>query len=137
MKFYVRLFLIICVFLIVLMSPYRALAESGSGPTGLSFSEILDKGNGFIDKGSSSSASFNATDLINGMANILTTIGIVVVLAGLLIMGIKYMTATPEEAAKLKTKLVGLFIAGIVIVGAYGIWHLVGFFLEGITTGHG
>ena len=59
--------------------------------------------------------------LVNGLADILTTIGVIVVLGALLIMGIKYMTATPEEAAKLKTQLIGVAIAGIVILGAFSI----------------
>ena len=42
------------------------------------------------------------------------------------------MTATPEEAAKLKTKLVGLVIAGSVILGAWGIWNLTLTLLSGI-----
>lgn len=71
--------------------------------------------------------------LINDLANILTTIGVAVVLIGLLIVGMKYMVATPEEAAKLKTKLVGLVISGIVIIGAYGIWRLAITFFEGIA----
>ena len=62
--------------------------------------------------------------LIQGLGNILTTIGVVVVFGGLLVIGIKYMVATPEEAAKLKTKLVGLAVAGVVVIGAYGIWRL-------------
>ncbi len=48
-------------------------------------------------------------------------------------MGIKYMTATPEEAAKLKTKLVGIAIAGIVILGAYGIWMILTQFFGGMV----
>ncbi len=55
-------------------------------------------------------------------------------LGGILIVGIKYMTATPEEAAKLKTKLVGLVIAGIVIIGAYAIWRLAYNLFSGMTA---
>ena len=106
---------------------------SGSNQPSLSFSEILNKGQTFIQNGEGQNKELNATNLVSGLANILTTIGVVVVLAGLLIIGIKYMTATPEEAAKLKSKLVGLVIAGVVIIGAFGIWKLVGTFLENIT----
>lgn len=44
------------------------------------------------------------------------------------------MTASPEEAAKIKTQLIGLVVAAIVIVGAYGIWSFAYNFLSGITN---
>ncbi len=78
----------------------------------------------FIEKGGSGANIGDVNQLVSGLANILTTVGVVVVLAGLLIIGIKYMTASPEEAAKLKTKLVGLVVSGVVVIGAYGIWRL-------------
>ena len=65
----------------------------------------------------------------------LLTIGVIIVLAGLLIIGIKHMTATPEEAKKLRSKLIGLVVAGIVIIGAYSIWRLVGTFLYNVADG--
>lgn len=68
-----------------------------------------------------------------GLGSILTTIGGVIVLVGILVIGIQYMMATPEEAAKLKTKLVGLVVAGIVILGAWGIWSLTLTFLNGMN----
>lgn len=43
------------------------------------------------------------------------------------------MTATPDVAAKLKTKLIGLTVAGIVILGAWGIWNLTLTFLSSAT----
>lgn len=73
------------------------------------------------------------SNLVQDVANILTTVGVITVLAGLLVIGIKYMTASPEEAAKLKTKLVGLAVAGVVIIGAFGIWSLAIKFFEEMT----
>ena len=70
---------------------------------------------------------------MDGVGTILTTIGAVIVLVGILVIGIQYMMATPEEAAKLKVKLVGLVVAGVVILGAWGIWNLTLTFLAGIT----
>ena len=49
----------------------------------------------------------------------------ILIIVGLLIIGIRYMMASPEEAAKLKGQLVGLVVSGIVIFGAYSIWALV------------
>ena len=103
---------------------------NGSIPD-FSWSSIQGKVSSF--ESSATAKSFNASGLINSIANILMTIGIVVVLAGILIVGIMYMNATPEQASKLKTKLVGLAIAGVVIVGSYGIWTFVKNFLENVT----
>ncbi len=91
---------------------------------------FLDHGKGGADYFTGSSL----TSLIQNIGGILTTIGVAIVLAGLLIVGIKYMGATPEEAAKLKTKLVGLVVAGIVIIGAWGIWSLAYQFFNEVTT---
>lgn len=46
--------------------------------------------------------------------------GMLVALTGY--MGIKYMTAPPEQQGKLKQQLIGLLVSAIVIFGAYFIW---------------
>ena len=97
------------------------------------WSTIQGQADTFINNGGNGQNVGNVNELIQGIGNILTTVGVVIVLAGLLIIGIKYMVATPEEAAKLKTKLIGLAVAGVVIIGAYGIWQLAGSFLAGAT----
>ena len=61
----------------------------------------------------------------NPVDNILTAVGIVVLVAVTMIMGIRYMFATPEEAAKLKQQLIGLVVSGVVIFGAVAIWKIV------------
>ena len=109
---------IIMIFSCVLISPARVIASSQD----LSWSSISGKADSFIDHGIPQN--LDTGDVVNGVANVITTIGIIVVLAGLLIFGIKYMLASPEDAAKLKTKLIGLVISGLVIIGAYGIWKL-------------
>lgn len=43
------------------------------------------------------------------------------------------MVASPDEAAKLKTKLVGLVVSGVVIMGAFGIWTLAKTFFEAVA----
>ena len=56
------------------------------------------------------------------IAEILTMIGTGVVIICAIVIGIKYMVASPDEQAKLKKQMVGLVLATIVIFGAYGIW---------------
>ena len=58
------------------------------------------------------------------MARILLSIGIIVLVGVTMVMGIKYMFASPEEAAKLKQQLIGLVVSALVIFGAVGIWSL-------------
>ena len=119
MKLFYRVIIILCMVLVVLTIPSHAQDE-------LSWDSISKKAENFINV--AEPKEINAAPLVNGLANILTTIGVVIVLIGLLVMGIKYMVATPEEAAKLKTKMVGLVLAGVVILGAFGIWRLAGQF---------
>ena len=109
---------IIMIFMCILINPAKVIASSQD----LSWSSISGKADSFIDHGIPQN--LEVGDVVNGVANVITTIGIIVVLAGLLIFGIKYMLASPEDAAKLKTKLIGLVISGLVIIGAYGIWKL-------------
>lgn len=119
MRYLFKITIILCAFLIIFAVPSHA---------SLDWTTIKDQAESFINRGESKGQEYITAEdmnpLVSGLANILTTIGVVIVLVGLLIMGIKYMVATPEEAAKLKTKLVGLAVAGVVIIGAYGIWTL-------------
>ena len=125
MKILIKILVMALVGIILLMPISRA---------SLSWSTIDSQAQGFIANGAAQGGNLiTASDmsgLVGGLANILTTIGAVIVVIGLLIVGIKYMVATPEEAAKLKTKLVGLTVSGVVILGAYGIWTLVGTFIQ-------
>lgn len=64
-------------------------------------------------------------NIINPIVNILTAIGVIVLVAVTIIMGIKYMFATPEAAAKLKQQLIGLVVAAVVVLGATAIWKII------------
>ena len=55
----------------------------------------------------------------------MVVIGIVTIMLVTLIMGVKWIVATPEKQAKLKEQLIGLVVATVVIFGAVGIWNLV------------
>ena len=101
----------------------------------LSWSQIQSQADSFLSMGSGNSVGLESAiqPTIISVGNILTTIGLAVVLTGILIIGIKYMMASPEEAAKLKGQLVGLVISAIVIFGAWGIWSLVVQILQSLT----
>ena len=60
-----------------------------------------------------------------GIGRALVIIGIITIMIVTLIMGIKWIVATPEKQAKLKEQLIGLVVATVVIFGAVGIWNFV------------
>ena len=64
-------------------------------------------------------------NILKPIIEILTAIGVIVLVAVTVIMGIKYMFATPEEAAKLKQQLIGLVVSSVVVLGAAAIWKVV------------
>ena len=61
-------------------------------------------------------------------------IGAGVLVAVITLMGIRYLTATPDKQAALKEQLIGVVVAGIVIFGAYGIWKIVGNILNSAVS---
>lgn len=64
------------------------------------------------------------TDVLMPLGRILTTIGVGIILCVAAVMGIKWVTAKPDEQAKLKEQLVGLAVAAVVVLGAYTIWSI-------------
>ena len=64
-------------------------------------------------------------NILKPIVNILTAIGVIALIVITMIMGIKYMFATPEEAAKLKQQLIGLVVSAVVILGATAIWKII------------
>ena len=125
-KSFIIVFLIIMILNISII-PVRVEASIDR----FSWNYLQSTASNFLDQGTDTK--FETGTMISDIANILVTIGVVIVLAGFLIIGIKYMTATPQEAAKLKSKLIGLIIAGVVILGSYAIWMFVGNVLNKIA----
>ena len=62
--------------------------------------------------------------IVNPIINLLTGIGIFVIVGVTIVMGIKYMYATPDKAAKLKEQLIGLVVSAVVVLGATAIWKI-------------
>ena len=63
-------------------------------------------------------------NIVIPIAQILVAAGNIVVVIAVVVMGIKYMVANPEDRAKLKSQLVGLAVATCVIFGAQFIWKI-------------
>lgn len=69
----------------------------------------------------------NASDLIY---NTLLTIGVIVALVIGTYLGIKFITSSVEEQAKIKESLIPFVVGCVVIFGAFGIWKLATNLLE-------
>ena len=95
---------------------------------GLSWDDITSSAKEFITKGENKGSSTFSDQDIEGLtvplANILTAVGTIVIIIVIIVLGIKYSMATPEEAAKLKQQLIGVVVAGVVIFGAVMIWRI-------------
>lgn len=95
----------------------------------MSFDDMKGKLDTWKNAGKNSgNASVSGSDMKNiivPIANILTAIGVFVLVGVTIIMGIKYMFATPDEAAKLKQQLIGLVVSAVVVLGATAIWKIV------------
>lgn len=94
--------------------------------------DIKDKATEFINIGREGAEGKNGQDAILPsstlqekfipIGRILVEIATVVLLVVVPIMGIKYITANPEQQGKLKQQLIGLVVSIVVIYGAVGIW---------------
>lgn len=95
----------------------------------MTFDEMRGQINKWMNIGQSQGASkVNGSEIgniIKPVVNILTAIGAIVLVAITIVMGIKYMFATPEEAAKLKQQLIGLVVSAVVVLGATAIWRII------------
>ena len=91
----------------------------------ISLTDIENKASAF--KNYSSKASITKNDAENNLeavGQILVWIGGIVSVVSVVIMGIKWLTASPEQLAKVKSQTVGLLISIGVIYAAMGIWNI-------------
>lgn len=72
----------------------------------------------------------NVVASLKPIAQILFWAGVITLVIAYPVMGIKYMVSEPDKKADLKTKLIGLVIASVVILGAYGIWKITYLFMS-------
>lgn len=88
--------------------------------------ELHSQASNFIDKGSHSAKvdTNKIAEIMRPLASLLLGIGTVVLVIVTAIMGVKYMSATPETRGKLKTQLIGVAVSAVVLFGAYGIWSI-------------
>lgn len=123
MKVFKYIFVVITALILI-----NALQPAVSAVQVKSFDEMKDALTAWKSSGQQDNAGVNAGDLkqiVIPVINILTVIGVFVLVAVTIIMGIKYMFATPDVAAKLKQQLIGLVVSAVVVLGATAIWKIV------------
>lgn len=123
MKVFKYIFVVITALILI-----NALQPAVSAVQVKSFDEMKAALTDWKSRGQQDNAGVNAGDLkqiVIPVINILTVIGVFVLVAVTIIMGIKYMFATPEVAAKLKQQLIGLVVSAVVVLGATAIWKIV------------
>ena len=123
MKVFKYIFVVITALILI-----NALQPAVSAVQVKSFDEMKDALTDWKSRGQQDNAGVNAGDLkqiVIPVINILTVIGVFVLVAVTIIMGIKYMFATPDVAAKLKQQLIGLVVSAVVVLGATAIWKIV------------
>lgn len=123
MKVFKYIFVVITTLILI-----NALQPAVSAVQVKSFDEMKDALTDWKSRGQQDNAGVNAGDLkqiVIPVINILTVIGVFVLVAVTIIMGIKYMFATPDVAAKLKQQLIGLVVSAVVVLGATAIWKIV------------
>lgn len=128
MKIYKGIIIVITIIMILSCMQPLVFAGNGESHNVKTFDQMKTAINSFMEKGKGGSGGMNSNtigSIIVPIANILTVIGIIVLVGAAMIMGIKYMFASPEAAAKLKQQLIGLLVAGVVVLGATAIWKLV------------
>jgi len=87
--------------------------------------DIFGVGQQFINTGEGGNIHFMDNQVINSVQDVgglFSTIGTIIIVCVVLIMGIKYMLAKPDDKAKLKKQLIGIVISAGVILFAYFIW---------------
>lgn len=92
-------------------------------------SEIINAGKSFIQDGRTKAQGNDAgiEDFANqfiDIGQVLVSIGVVALIIATAVMGIQWISATPDKMAKLKKQAIGLIVSAIVIFGAIGIWTI-------------
>lgn len=84
-------------------------------------------------KGTTSAAQADVTKIGNQLIGIITTVGVVVAVIILLVLGIKYMMGSASEKAEYKKTMIPYLVGAILIFGASAITKVVVGLAQGIT----
>ena len=87
---------------------------------------FMDKAGQLVSQGGASdSVVTSVTSQLVTIGQILTYVGVGVLVAVTAYLGVQYIISSPDKQAVLKEKLIGVVVAGVVIFGSYKIWNSV------------
>ncbi len=99
---------------------------------------IWTLGNNFLDVGASQGGETINEDTekyFGSIVGVLWGIGLLVIVVSTVVLGIKYMTVSPNEKSRIKQATTPYIIGVVVIFGAITIWRLMIDILEGSMLG--
>ena len=95
----------------------------------LSFGDVISRAVNFISIGQNESGTTidktNIIALSDSIFGILQAVALAVALVMILVLGIKYMTASVEGKADIKATMVPFIVGAVVAFGAFTIWRIV------------
>ena len=116
---------------IIIICLLFTILSINSHASGLTWDSIKDSADAFEQAGKNQMISNDKIiETVLPIGQMLTAIGVAVLFGGIVILGIKYMMADPQQKGKLKQQLIGLVVSGVVIFGAYSIWRVAYKFFE-------
>ena len=123
MKKYKKFFTILIVLIaLILIQNTKCFAAS-------SFGDVINGGSSFINEGLNTNTIVptqetfkNTSDLI---FNVLSIMGVIVLVIWGMVLGIKFITGSVEEQAEVKKGLIPYGVGCVIILGAYTIWRIV------------
>ena len=124
MKKMIKILFFILISVIIFTISSTNISYAG-GTTGIG--EIISGADDFISDGASDQPikDSNLQELSNSLYTVLLVIGIVVAVIVGLVIGVKFMTGSVAEKAKVKETLIPYIAGCIVVFGAFAIWKLV------------
>ena len=86
---------------------------------------IIEDADSFLGKGADETLDFGQIKTVSdNLYNLFFIVGVVVTVLVGMVIGIKFMTESAEEKAKIKEALVPYIIGCVIIYGAFGIWKI-------------
>ena len=116
---------IFCMIIITCLYSLKVYAADDSVQVAdLSLQTILNKADNFKDHGNNQVKITidTAESELLPLGTILVVAGNITVVIVAAVMGIKWITASPEQQSKLKQQMIGFVVSIVVIYGAVGIW---------------
>lgn len=128
MKRTIKLVSILLLVVVVSMTLTTVVSAKTDGAKGIDAAGIAG-----VLKGTTSAAQEDVTKIGNQLIGIITTVGVVVAVIILLVLGIKYMMGSASEKAEYKKTMIPYLVGAILIFGASAITKVVVGLAQGIT----